>query len=577
MATITAQEKALLSLVAKGESEGMSDPYCAVYPSHVEKKLVQMTISDALKYQEDRKKQVRGTAALGRYQFISKTLNGAVEISGLDPNTTLFSPDIQDQLILGVLKQRYRGMNEWIAGKLSNVDFHLNLAKEFASIPVPYDTSRNGQPIKKGQSYYDGVGRNTAHQDPDTFLASLTDIQAGGTGEVTTVSIAASTANAPQGNSYKTKIEVQAGGGQRVKGTSVGDVERPNADLPVAGNPYEYKAPMALVSRYDFRTGKKVTDILYNGTNPVANAGLTRNNSRPPVNDIGDQPITALQKTAVTTARLSEVGELVTKTLTIDTPSGKKQIIKQFKKELTALGETIETELNNFNDIFSAAAGVATSTINNVVGSPQFVSLASSIEDLAASLSSNEVLNSSLSSLENSLKGTFQPITPSSTFFGSGNLATATDLAKNFGNNVSRNVVPGNLGGSLRDLASTFADDTIPSLQASLQQSLNIAEPEFRKFAANLRNPAVLNSLTGVSKDLQAAAASIATDPQVTKSIKDIGESLVKSLNVDLERFPAEITAPKVKRKPHAIQRQLANSVSNFRTIISNIQQQLSS
>lgn len=577
MATITAQEKALLSLVAKGESEGMSDPYCAVYPSHVEKKLVQMTISDALKYQEDRKKQVRGTAALGRYQFISKTLNGAVEISGLDPNTTLFSPDIQDQLILGVLKQRYRGMNEWIAGKLSNVDFHLNLAKEFASIPVPYDTSRNGQPIKKGQSYYDGVGRNTAHQDPDTFLASLTDIQAGGTGEVTTVSIAASTANAPQGNSYKTKIEVQAGGGQRVKGTSVGDVERPNADLPVAGNPYEYKAPMALVSRYDFRTGKKVTDILYNGTNPVANAGLTRNNSRPPVNDIGDQPITALQKTAVTTARLSEVGELVTKTLTIDTPSGKKQIIKQFKKELTALGETIETELNNFNDIFSAAAGVATSTINNVVGSPQFVSLASSIEDLAASLSSNEVLNSSLSSLENSLKGTFQPITPSSTFFGSGNLATATDLAKNFGNNVSRNVVPGNLGGSLRDLASTFADDTIPSLQASLQQSLNIAEPEFRKFAANLRNPAVLNSLAGVSKDLQAVATSIATDPQVTKSIKDIGESLVKSLNVDLERFPAEITAPKVKRKPHAIQRQLANSVSNFRTIISNIQQQLSS
>lgn len=572
MAIITTQEKSLLSLIAKGESSGTKDPYCALWPNQVEKTLVQMTLDQVQQFQSSRLAAGYRSTACGRYQFIRKTLAQAIKDSGLNPTTTLYTPDVQDLLILGILK-KYRKMNQWLDGSLGSPDFQLQLSREFASVPVPYDTKGANRQVKKGESYYAGDRLNAAHGKADTFLASLTDIKNGGEGTKVTVNVSKSNATQPQGSLRKTQIELQAGGGQRVKGTAVGDVERPNAELPVSGNPYIYKPPLPLANRYDYRTGSKVNDILYNGTNPVANAGLTKNSSRPPLNDIGNQPMTDLQKTTLTTARMTETGDLTTKALTLNTPSGKKQIVKQFKKSITPAGQITETEVDNFNDIFSAAAGVSVPTINNVVSSPEFTSLAGSIDELAASLSSSEVLNSSLASLQSSLKSTFNPIVSTSSLLGQNNLSTATDLANNFGNNVSKNTVPGNLGGSLRDLASTFADNTVPSLQASLQQSLNITKPEFQKFAANLRNPALLNSLAGVSKDLQAAATSIATDPQVVNSIKGIGESLLRSLNVDLNRFPAEVTAPKVKRKPYAAEQQILFEVgSYFNGVVKTIQ-----
>jgi hypothetical protein len=38
----------------------------------------------------------------------------------------------------------------------------INLAKEWASLPVPFDMKGAQNDVKRGQSYYDGVGQNGA-------------------------------------------------------------------------------------------------------------------------------------------------------------------------------------------------------------------------------------------------------------------------------------------------------------------------------------------------------------------------------------------------------------------------------
>jgi hypothetical protein len=49
----------------------------------------------------------------------------------------------------------------------------LELAQEFASVGVPYDMKVGDKQLKRGDSYYSGIGGNKAHNSPDEVGAAL--------------------------------------------------------------------------------------------------------------------------------------------------------------------------------------------------------------------------------------------------------------------------------------------------------------------------------------------------------------------------------------------------------------------
>ena len=272
---ITDQEKALLSLIAKGESSAGVDPYTSLWPGTSEPSLVQMTCAEVQRFQQQRLDQGHRSTACGRYQFIKKTLTEAIRVSGIDPLTTRYTPDIQDFLILSILK-RYRKLTEWIAGTYTTPRFMIKLSQEFASIPVPYQMQGQSRIVNKGQSYYAGDGLNKAHHDADTLFSQLNDILNGGTGETTTINVLPSgpSGAVPElGSSPRTQVA------RSTAGTGVGAIAgqgRPGSQplgsstLPVSDAVYTYEVIDPLDDRYDFRTGRKVKDILIHGTSAAA-------------------------------------------------------------------------------------------------------------------------------------------------------------------------------------------------------------------------------------------------------------------------------------------------------------------
>jgi len=99
--------------------------------------------------------------AIGRYQLIPTTFNMAVKSLGLDENTK-FTEDVQDKFGEWLLKSKRSNLGDYLNGKSDDRDAALlDLAKEWASMPVHKDTKRKGKTILKGKSYYGGG--NQAH------------------------------------------------------------------------------------------------------------------------------------------------------------------------------------------------------------------------------------------------------------------------------------------------------------------------------------------------------------------------------------------------------------------------------
>lgn len=86
--------------------------------------------------------------AIGRYQFIPKTLKRLVRQLGLKASTR-FSPLVQDQLADILLAEA--GLIKLKAGHITRRAFMRNLAKIWAGFPLP-----------NGQSYYQGYAGNKA-------------------------------------------------------------------------------------------------------------------------------------------------------------------------------------------------------------------------------------------------------------------------------------------------------------------------------------------------------------------------------------------------------------------------------
>jgi muramidase (phage lysozyme) len=339
MAQITTQEKALLTLCAKGESEGTGgDPYCAVYSGENDPRITEFTISQLYEFQRSRMAAGYGSDACGRYQFREASLREAVKFAGLDSNTTKFSRDVQDILILAYIK-KYKKLEEWKSGAITDAEFCIKLAQVFASVPVPYDMiGHNGKPRKKGESYYDN-GIDQSHHNADTFLANLADIRNGGAGTITEVDIQqGNIANQPTGTSQRMQTEIAANGGQRIFGGNAADRPLVSSRLPAPSNVYVYEKTDPYDNRYDFRTGRKVRDMLINGINPTSNQTLISGNGLPSPNDIGGRGYSDSEIDAALNGRSSTDGKTVTKVNQVDGPAGVKTITSKYQTIMTPKG-----------------------------------------------------------------------------------------------------------------------------------------------------------------------------------------------------------------------------------------------
>lgn len=137
------------------------------------KPLTEYTIDELLAAQKTWAKNWRGSAA-GKYQIIRKTLLGLVEQLGI-PGSTKFTPDVQDRLGFQLLNNR--GWQAFVSRQVTVGAYALQLAKEWASIPVLVSTQGAHRVVTRGQSYYAGDGVNKAHADPKEFEALLASVR----------------------------------------------------------------------------------------------------------------------------------------------------------------------------------------------------------------------------------------------------------------------------------------------------------------------------------------------------------------------------------------------------------------
>lgn len=134
--------------------------------------LTDMTLDEVIAAQVRWSKN-HGSSAAGRYQFMRATLKELMAELGLRGSQKL-TPDMQDVMAFHLLKRR--GYQQFVSGQISLKTFGLNLAKEWASLPVLHDVQGAHRPLTRGQSYYAGDGLNkslTKAMDVEVVLAEV--------------------------------------------------------------------------------------------------------------------------------------------------------------------------------------------------------------------------------------------------------------------------------------------------------------------------------------------------------------------------------------------------------------------
>jgi muramidase (phage lysozyme) len=90
--------------------------------------------------------------AVGRYQFIPRTLRFAIDSSSVSYSDK-FTPEVQDRLMAALVLYKRPIILSYLQGSHDNIGAALRaLAREWASVEYSY-----------GRGYYDHVGGNRAH------------------------------------------------------------------------------------------------------------------------------------------------------------------------------------------------------------------------------------------------------------------------------------------------------------------------------------------------------------------------------------------------------------------------------
>ena len=162
----------LLNLLKRHESGGN---YNAVWGRIAVKHrpangLTRMTIGEVLAWQ-DSIDQLYNSEAAGAYQILEDTLRGLYRNAGLNTGDR-FDVANQDRLAIQLLRRR--GLSNYEAGRITDVQFAQNLSMEWASLPAQTKDKR-GRPAT-GQSYYAGDGLNRSLTSKEAVLAAVRKI-----------------------------------------------------------------------------------------------------------------------------------------------------------------------------------------------------------------------------------------------------------------------------------------------------------------------------------------------------------------------------------------------------------------
>jgi muramidase (phage lysozyme) len=142
-----------------GETQGNYNAYFGHVHGSVE--LSKYTLDDIYEFQAAMLAKDPRSSAVGRYQFLKKTLQALQEKLGL-PGTTLFTHELQDKLALALMVGR--GYKRWWNGEMSDSELATGLSCEWASLP---------DPAKGGRSHYAGDGLNSNSTATANVLAML--------------------------------------------------------------------------------------------------------------------------------------------------------------------------------------------------------------------------------------------------------------------------------------------------------------------------------------------------------------------------------------------------------------------
>ncbi|WP_185984113.1 hypothetical protein [Aureimonas mangrovi] len=148
----------LLNLIGQHEAAGN---YNAVYGRAGSKRdLSALTLDQVLGEQQAARKRGAASTAIGRYQFIFKTLRGLKSELGLSGKER-FTPELQDRLAMQLLERR--GYSAFRAGRISQRQFALRLSQEWASLANP----------STGRSFYAGDGLNASSASASDVYRAL--------------------------------------------------------------------------------------------------------------------------------------------------------------------------------------------------------------------------------------------------------------------------------------------------------------------------------------------------------------------------------------------------------------------
>jgi muramidase (phage lysozyme) len=152
--------KPILDLIGRAEAP---KGYNQIFGRNRSAPLDQMTVAQVLQLQRMMVSNGSPSSAVGRYQFINKTLRGLVTSLRIDPNTK-FTPELQDRLAMALLEGR--GLSKFLDGSMSARRFQQNLSMEWA-----------GLPSLNGRSYYARDGLNKATVGTASLVRALEQLR----------------------------------------------------------------------------------------------------------------------------------------------------------------------------------------------------------------------------------------------------------------------------------------------------------------------------------------------------------------------------------------------------------------
>jgi hypothetical protein len=196
----TVKKNSLLEFIASGEGgydsanrgtikQGTTDKIVGsqMVASRGGRKISELTVDEILKYQAIKDPNNKDRLfAVGKYQTDNRTFPMAVEALGLSGDT-VFSPEVQEQVGLYLVSEKpgRKRLSKYLKGigDVSADRAMLDLAMEFASIPVPFAIKKgsyaNGKwpkvDLKAGDSFYasGGKGGNKAQHTVEETLKVL--------------------------------------------------------------------------------------------------------------------------------------------------------------------------------------------------------------------------------------------------------------------------------------------------------------------------------------------------------------------------------------------------------------------